>query len=80
MVLFMTSLVVPKHFDWLPCDAPDLGLPLPSSYIKEQRVLILWGMDQWAEPIGDAWILQLSSFTWEKVRDIPVSTRERERG
>lgn len=67
MVSFITTSDVPKHFDWLPCDPPELGLPLPSSNIKEQRLLVLWGMDQNAEPIGDAWILQLSSFTWEKV-------------
>ena len=73
----MTTLVVPKHFDWLPCSPPDLGLPLSSSpNIKEQKLLVLWGMDWTADPIGDAWILKISSLTWEKVE---IGGRERER-
>ena len=63
-------IVVPKRFDWLPCAPPDLGKPLSSNPpITTQRLLVLWGMDkQNADLLGDAWVLNVTSLTWKKVR------------
>ena len=59
-----------------------IALQDPSKLLADQepKLLVLWGMDQDAEPINDAWILDVVSMKWEKVgchmhellRDVPL--------
>jgi hypothetical protein len=54
-----------------------IALQDPSKLLADQepKLLVLWGMDQDAEPINDAWILDVVSMKWEKVDYIPTGPR-----
>ena len=52
--------------EWLPCDPPDLTPP-PEECHQEPRMFVLWGMNNDADPLSDAWILNISSLTWKEV-------------
>ena len=67
------TIVAPPHapsgnaHTWLPCHAPDLSPSEPTLDVYP-KVLVLWGMDNNADAISDAWILDVSSLTWSLVR------------
>lgn len=54
--------------DWLPCVPPDLTPP-PEECHQEPRMFVLWGMNNDADPLSDAWILNITSLTWKEVQD-----------
>lgn len=62
------------NLDWLPCPPPTLS---PPEKVEEEcrylepRLFVLWGMDNNADPISDAWIFNVNSLTWKQVwRDV----------
>ena len=59
-----------KSHPWLPCFTPDLSVAEDRRLGLDPKLLVLWGMDNDAEPVNDAWILNVTTLTWEKVRDI----------
>ena len=58
----------PKKFDWLPYQPPNFVLSSPAREPGlEAQLLVMWGMDNNADPVNDGWILSLSSLTWRQV-------------
>ena len=59
---------IPTQFNWLPCQPPDLTAHSKTmNIIKEQQLLLLWGMSVDGNPCDDSWVLHTNTMTWEKV-------------
>lgn len=58
---------IPTQFNWLPCQPPDLTAHSKTmNIIKEQQLLLLWGMSIDGNPCDDSWVLHTNTMTWEK--------------
>lgn len=71
---FSIIIVVPKHFQWLPCEPPNLSNVNEdiSRNIEGQQILLLWGMDNKGDPINDSWILNVNTMTWKQVNCVSL--------
>ena len=58
--------------EWLPCAPPDLT-PTSEGCCHEPRMFVLWGMNNDADPIPDAWVFNVNSLTWNEVCGQDVS-------
>ena len=45
-------------------DPSTVAMPL------SQKLLVLWGMDQQAEPINDIWLLDIEEMKWHQVSSL----------
>ena len=58
-------------FEWLPFPIPDLSHPDEEVEGKrlycDPKLLVTMGMDNNADPVIDAWVLNVNLLTWEKV-------------
>ncbi len=57
---------------WLPCPPPLLSPPEDveeGRHRLEPKLFVLWGMNNDADPINDAWIFYVSTLAWEAVRN-----------
>ena len=61
----------PSSFEWLPFPVPDLSHPDEEKEGKrwygDPKVMVMLGMDNKADPIVDAWVLNVNTLTWEQV-------------
>ena len=57
-----------SNFTWLPHPVPDLTHHDASSRcFADPKVLVMLGMDNEADPVVDAWILNVNTLMWEEV-------------
>lgn len=56
-----------RRFEWLPCEPPDLSPSSGQVYRVDPKLLVLWGMDNNADPIHDAWEFNVNTLTWKQV-------------
>ena len=56
-----------RRHPWLPCATPDLSGGQEDMKEVDPKLLVLWGMDNDGEPVGDVWMLNVNSLTWKKV-------------
>lgn len=54
------------RLEWLPCAPPDLS-PTSEGCCLEPRMFVLWGMNNDADPISDAWVFDIKTLTWKEV-------------
>ena len=45
--------------------------PVQVSSIGHHQLLVLWGMDQQAEPLNDVWLLDIDQLLWKQVSLTP---------
>ncbi len=55
-----------KVFNWLPCTTPDLA-PCEPTVSVDPKLIVLWGMDNDADPINDSWELNVNTLTWKQI-------------
>ena len=55
-----------ERHEWLQCPPPDLS-PSENCWHGDPKMLVLWGMDNNADPISDAWELNVRTLSWKQV-------------
>ncbi len=67
------STAPPDIEEWLPYPVPDLSHPVNDKDVKmrwcgDPKVMVMLGMNNDADPIIDAWVLNVNTLIWEQVR------------
>ena len=57
-----------KSHTWLPCPPPDLSVAEEEVVGLDPKLLVLWGEGRAGGPCMNAWMLNVATLTWKKVR------------